>query len=253
MKVLLLSLITICLANSNLVTTGAYNGLTLWYRSIIPCLFPFMILTSLFANYLKGGGRFFAIGCGFLCGYPLGAKTASDLYKKGEIDAKELQLIANFCNLPSPMFLIGYAKLGKYVLIIYLTACIFLGIGYLRIERHSTHLTETKKISFEEISLNCCRVLLMIGIYVVLFSILYNLLKSMIPTTLLATLEITTGAKLVIKNPALTGFVCTFGGVCGMAQTLSVMKDCHFSLIKYAACKFLHAATIYLILKMLLP
>ena len=261
MKFLLFLAIGICLRYAPIVTKGATYGLTLWYQDVVPCLFPFMILTSLLSKHIIKGGRFLAIGCGFICGYPLGAKMAADLYKKKELSSSEMQLIAGFCNLSSPMFLVGYAKLGKATWIIYLTAIFFLllGYGYLYWRGEFVHTNSKEEVlptyRFEEISFDCCKILLTIGIYIIIFSIISALITEIFHSNLFLTalMEITTGTYAVMEtnNLALTAGTCVFGGLCGVAQTKSVMTGCPFSTTKYLLCKILHAVVVIKIIEVL--
>lgn len=46
--------------------------------------------------------------CGFLCGFPVGAKSCSDLTDKGKISSAEGEYLLSFCNNVSPAFLTGY-------------------------------------------------------------------------------------------------------------------------------------------------
>ncbi len=258
MKFFLFFAIGICLHYAPIVIKGAAYGLTLWYQDVVPCLFPFMILTSLLSKHILKGGRFLAIFCGFICGYPLGAKMAADLYKKNQLSASEMQLIAGFCNLSSPMFLVGYAKLGNMTYIIYLTAIFFLliGYGYLywrgELIHSYTKNEELPTYHFEEIALDCCRILLTIGIYIIIFSIISALITEIFHSNLFlsALMEITTGTYAVMQtnNLALTAGTCVFGGLCGVAQTKSVMNGCPFSILKYLFCKILHAIVVMFIL-----
>ena len=45
---------------------------------------------------------------GFLCGYPMGSKTAADLTRAGRISLEEGQYLLSFCNNTSPMFVLGF-------------------------------------------------------------------------------------------------------------------------------------------------
>lgn len=108
---------------------GAAKGLTLWFQSVIPVLFPFSVITSLMirTNALSSllrrtGSAFpglfhvsrygtFAIVTGFLCGYPMGAKVIADMRKKQWISQSEASYLLSFCNNLSPMFIIGYIVL----------------------------------------------------------------------------------------------------------------------------------------------
>ena len=116
------------------VFSGAESGLLLWFRTVFPTLFPFMLISNLL---LRGGGlsvisRIFgrpfsgifavsgngsmAVLAGFLCGYPMGAKVTADLLRGGRISKEEGAYLLSFCNNTSPVFLMNFVvwkTLGK--------------------------------------------------------------------------------------------------------------------------------------------
>ena len=104
----------------------ASNGLLIWYRNMIPTLFPFMVLSGFMIRTglsLKIGqllqpilGLFFhlpslmlyAIFMGFLCGFPMGAKIVADMLEKEQITPKEGAYLLTFCNNIGPLYMLGY-------------------------------------------------------------------------------------------------------------------------------------------------
>ena len=104
----------------------ASNGLLIWYRNMIPSLFPFMVLSGFMIHTgisLKIGqwlrpilGIFFhlpssmlyAIFMGFLCGFPMGAKIVADMLEKEQITQKEGEYLLAFCNNIGPLYMLGY-------------------------------------------------------------------------------------------------------------------------------------------------
>lgn len=100
-------------------------GMRLCVNTVIPSLFPFMVLSELLIS--SGAGELIgkypcrplsavfgispcgatALLTGFICGFPIGAKSAISLYEKGSISQSELEHICTFCNNPSSAFLIG--------------------------------------------------------------------------------------------------------------------------------------------------
>lgn len=133
-------LLIIIIKNPNEIILAASNSLTLWYKALLPTLFPFMcgvgILSELgipifigkFLNPIMyplfgvSGKCAFPWIMGLISGYPMGAKITNDLFHQGEINANDSQKILSFCNNPGPLFVIGTA------------ACVMLknkSIGYL--------------------------------------------------------------------------------------------------------------------------
>ncbi len=105
------------------VMHGAATGLMLWYRNVIPVLLPFMILSNIIVAKVKemslrshtnqsSNASRPALTTTFLlgvfCGYPLGAKTASDFVREGIYSPGLGNLIVPVCNNSSPMFIAGY-------------------------------------------------------------------------------------------------------------------------------------------------
>lgn len=110
---LIFFLLTLILENQ-VVVTGARAGLMLWFHDVLPLLLPFMLLSNLFVLKIrtKKTGAAYAIPVlfllGLLCGYPLGAKMASDFTKEGYIKPSTATILLPLCNNISPMFLSGY-------------------------------------------------------------------------------------------------------------------------------------------------
>ena len=107
------------------VFDGACDGLLLWFRTVLPTLLPFLILSNLLIRtggvhilagvlgpcirhlfHVSDHGSF-AVLTGFLCGYPMGAKTTSELVLSGDISEKEGAYLLSFCNNASPMFIMN--------------------------------------------------------------------------------------------------------------------------------------------------
>lgn len=116
-------------------------------------------------------------------------------------------------------------------------------------------MTDTKRTITEEIWIPSLEVILIIGIYMMIFSILLGMLTRL-PlfqkpafTFLLSNLEVTTGIRLLAANKvypskimyALTAAAASFGGLCTMAQVQTVTADAGLSLKSYVMIKLLTA------------
>ena len=115
--------LTVC--HSEIAIEGMTRGLKLCATSLIPSLFPFMVISSLIASsgaaevlgrlLARPVGALFGIsgsGCcavllGLICGFPVGTKTALTLYENGKISRRELEHLLMLSNLPSSAFLIN--------------------------------------------------------------------------------------------------------------------------------------------------
>lgn len=122
----LITLFVLMLTFPGVVFAGAREGLLLWFRTVLPTLFPFMVITGLLTGssaleaissllHPVTGALFqisptssLAVLTGFFCGYPMGARTSVSLVKSGYISEKEGEYLLSFCNNTSPMFVISY-------------------------------------------------------------------------------------------------------------------------------------------------
>lgn len=112
--------------------TGAKDGLTLCFNVIVPSLFPFFVLSSLvvdlgLAAYLGralenlmrplfrvSGSCAAAVALGFIGGYPIGARTALQLYQQGLCSKTEAERLLAFCNNSGPAFILGVVGAGVF-------------------------------------------------------------------------------------------------------------------------------------------
>ena len=104
---------------------AAKGAINVCADALVPSLFPFfvcssMLITSGAAEKLSkfltplmkplfglGGACSLPIIMGYISGYPVGAKTAADLYISGDCSKKEAEKVLSFCNNSGPMFVIG--------------------------------------------------------------------------------------------------------------------------------------------------
>ncbi|WP_243413573.1 nucleoside recognition domain-containing protein [Pseudoflavonifractor phocaeensis] len=111
---------------------AARSGLALCGNVIIPSLFPFFVLSALVVELGLAGAlgrlleplmeRLFrvsgscasAVALGFLGGYPVGARTAIELYRKGMCSKTEAQRLLAFCNNSGPAFILGVVGTGVF-------------------------------------------------------------------------------------------------------------------------------------------
>lgn len=106
-------------------------GLSLCAASVVPALFPFLVLSSFFASAGQGSGgsrglRFAGrmLGCGsrgaevfflsLLGGYPVGPRLIAQLCRAGQISREEAAHLLHFCNNAGPAFILGLVGLGRF-------------------------------------------------------------------------------------------------------------------------------------------
>lgn len=110
------------------------SSLHLSVTAVIPAVLPCTVLAGILTGMIDtsrrsavfgGVMRFFfdlpgealiPIALGFLCGFPVGAKSTAELYLRGILSKDEAERLICFCNLPSPAFVInavGAVMLGS--------------------------------------------------------------------------------------------------------------------------------------------
>lgn len=276
------------------VFTGASYGLVLWFRHVLPTLLPYMILinvlictpalhwicriTSTFLCPLLGTSYYgtFAVLTGFLCGYPMGAKTASDLLDTQKISRSEASYLLSFCNNTSPAFILSYVVAQNmkernlcipFFLILTFTPLMlsFIFRLFYRLPESFCSFPQVTPGSFsnpsESISdsfldrciLNAFESVTKVGGYMMMFSVLIQLLASVLPNTifsllLYSSLEISTGIRLLFSSALYTtekiilcAFLTSFGGWCCIAQTYSMISSSQLPILPYITAKLVTA------------
>lgn len=272
------SLLPFLILSTLFLSTGLSDSLA---RRLSPLISPLFRCTA---------SGCYAIVIGLLAGLPVGAKTISSLVEHGKISKKEGQYLLPLCNNPSPLFLLGYVSVSvlnapelRYPLLFIvifssmLSAVLLrprdVSASYTRQDRKSRQTASAyKKFSFSFLLLDSAieqafSVLTRVGGYIILFSVLAELLtKVPFPPLLRACigslLEITTGcaalAALPLKKsilfPLITAFI-TFGGLSTAAQTKSVLAESRLPLAHYlltkAAAALIAAALMSLYLRII--
>ena len=213
--------------NPALCTLGAAKGLSLWYKQVLPALFPAMAAASFLISRksiqaalkhlpFPASAAFLS---GFLCGSPMGALTCSGLYASKLLSQRSARWVVCFVQLPSPLFLSGFvastllALPAKMRFIFLLCAYLPFLASFLLCTllfllkpaaKYSISLEkDIQKVASPEPSLNdicdtCLLLLVRIGVLLMFFSILSEFLNSAAPqsavqTILIGMLEMTTG------------------------------------------------------------
>ncbi len=120
-SVVIIFLVASIVLYSDKMSAAASDGLNLWLKTIIPSLFPFMVISSWMSfnsSGKKSGAdkitlKLFGIpsflmpvfAISFLSGYPIGAKIISSLYHSNKISRETAEHMLSFCNNPGIIFL----------------------------------------------------------------------------------------------------------------------------------------------------
>lgn len=134
------------------------DGVQLCLTSVIPALFPFFAASSLLValGAAEAAGRVLArpfrqlfrcggAGCaalllGLVGGYPVGARTAAELVRRGELSPAEGARLLTFCNNAGPAFAIGVAgvsvfgsaQTGVWLYLLHCAAALLTGLLFCR-------------------------------------------------------------------------------------------------------------------------
>ena len=119
---------------SHMGRVGVYTekGLGVILHKVIPSVFPYLVLSGLLyrTGLAQRLGRLFgrpfrkifrlpmaafpAVLLGVLCGFPVGAKCAVEMYMQGFCTKKEAERIAAFTNFCGPPFILGAVGVGIF-------------------------------------------------------------------------------------------------------------------------------------------
>lgn len=272
------------------------NGLTLWFSKMIPTLFPFMVLSGIMIRMklvdpcvkflMPVLGRLFNIGSGcvygmvigFLCGFPMGAHTAAQLYENKMISKREASFLLAFCNNIGPVYFLSFAlpmalpvsgmdsSWGIYLFGMYglpffyglflryvffrdITPCPYVGKQE---DSPGLSLLGALDQSLEGALFNIAR----LGGYMVVFNLLFifpillaGILHLPGPAGHIfiggagCLLEITGGIGLLGKSaPYLVLCVLPFGGLSCIAQTAGMIRNTDLSIMEYVMHKMILTA-----------
>ena len=215
--VCLFTLFLLVFSNDNL--SAAKKGISLWSSSVLPSLLPFFIATELishtnivpiignFLNHIMRpifnvpGEGALALVLGFISGYPVGAKTVSNLKESGACSDIEAERLIAFTNNSGPLFIIGTvgigifldAKIGFMLLLAHILAALTVGFifrfwkqnqnSYIKTQKNFNDNVKNSNISFYNLGevlykciFNSIISVVMIGGFIVLFSVIVSML-----------------------------------------------------------------------------
>lgn len=273
---LLFLLFIICiLTHSQLSLAYALMGLQLWFEKMIPALLPFMILsgimirmnlTKLFSKilypvirpvYHVSENGCYAIIIGFLCGFPMGAKTVSDLLKRDMITLREAEFLLAFCNNIGPVYFCSFVLplLSRQLILPYvfgmygiplLYGLLLRYTKYKHMETVNQEVIRTASNVYSEKNLlyevddainSSIQSILSLGGYMILFNLMNlipHIILGKVPLFLSPFFEITGALKLSEgRFPLYFLLLLPFGGLSCMAQSYNCIQGTPLSIIKY--------------------
>lgn len=270
---LVFCIMTYCiLTHSELSLYYAFMGLELWFNKMIPTLLPFMILSGIMVRMelTEGFTTFvypiikpvfqvsknvcYAMIMGFLCGFPMGAKTIGELYTHKMISKREGEYLLAFCNNIGPVYFVGFVQplLQRQRLLPYLFGMYGIPLLYGLVLRYTSfrdlsateqpkqNMSATKHNLFIELDhsiTSAIQSILSLGGYMILFNILNlfpHILLKQPPIYLAPLLEISGGLRMLQNTlPIYVLLLVPFGGFSCIAQTYSCIKNTPLSITNY--------------------
>lgn len=162
------------------IRTAAAAALRLCGSSVIPAMFPFLVVSSLlvalgFGEWLSPrfaglmgplfclpGFSSAALVLGLVGGYPIGARTATSLYTQHMLTKEEAERLLTFCNNSNPVFLIsvlgsgvfGSSIIGVWLWLIHILSALLTGLLFRGSGRRSSRQPPANRIPCRAISLS---------------------------------------------------------------------------------------------------
>lgn len=244
----------------------------------------------------------FALIMGIISGYPTGAKIVSNLMENKLCTKEEAERMIAFTNNSGPLFILGTVgismfgdnTIGVLLLITHILACITVGMifKFWKINKNSNKknttniLSNNQDVTFSNLGeilsksiLSSIKTILIIGGFVVLFSVILSILQTSKIINILSIIllplfnifgidnpnfplgfisgifEVTNGLsqisaipyKNISTNIIITAFILGFGGLSVMLQVYSIISKSNISIKPYIIGKILHGiiASIY--------
>lgn len=276
------SLFPFFIATELLSHTNIIDYLGKWLNSIMRPIFN-----------VPGSGSF-AFIMGIISGYPIGAKIVTKLRFENKCTKPEAERLIAFTNNSGPLFIIGTvgillfgdATIGILLFITHLLACISVGFIFRfwkknKIINHTsedTYSITEKDTKFSNLGgilsdsiISSVNTIVMIGGFVVLFSVIISILNQSRFLMLLSNMinpalnilnitdkfttpfisgliELTNGVKLICAVPykaisvniIISAFLLGFGGLSVLLQVFSIVSKTDISIKSYIYGKLLH-------------
>lgn len=198
-----------------IVKEGALNGVILWYRKILPILFPMFVLSNILLQYnliyiilnkiskisKKVFGSSLAIIpfiIGIIAGYPSGASVINSMIKNKRLSLAEANYLLSFTNLCSFQFIsavIILSMLNNYSLLVYIIIPHYIGaiiLSFLlkkefceikyRIDDTQLKTKSFNKVFSNSISTSLSSILTICGV-IIIFSIISRYIMTILPMT----------------------------------------------------------------------
>ena len=257
------------------------DGVKLFVACVFPSLFPYLFITAILSNlrvtakfsfrlnnltskiFAVGGSVSYALFLSLIAGYPVGAKTVSDLKLNGVIDQNESVRASVLCSSSSPVFLIssvggimaGDTLFGLKLFLLHVLTVLLVGFIFSFYKRKTpltpknvqVPLSQSTNVLYDG-AYSAVISTLVVGALITLFFVLTKILSTTGVLTpffklfslpfgssggqglTLGIFECTQGLKVILSaertffTMPLCAFITGFGGLSVIAQSLAFLK-----------------------------
>lgn len=261
--------------------SGAQEGIDLCIRTLIPSLFPYLVLSSLLTGALMGHsvrllrplgrltgmpeGSESLLALGLLGGYPAGAMNVSLAWHRGQLSKSDADRLLTFCNNAGPAFLFGiiapmFSEIKTAWLLWGMHILSALIVGIVTADRPSAASpTLSREISLTQSLEQAVRNMAMICGWVVLFRIILCFLERWFLWILPVEIQVLFSGILELSNGCvqleaveieglrlvIATVLLSFGGICVTMQTASAASG--LSMKSYLPAKMLQCCISFLL------
>ena len=252
----------VLIIDSKTALSGAKDGIILCINTIIPSLFPFIVLTVMFNSMLLGKnicmlrliGKYCGVPkgaeslllLGIIGGYPVGAQSIYQAFQTGQIKRSDARHMLGFCNNAGPAFIFGMVSslfsspvVAWVIWGIHILSALLVGICLHDKATDNCMIKPCEPLSITESLERSIRVTATICGWVILFRIMIAvcsrwflwLLSIELQLVVCGLLELSNGCFVLqtVDSDALRFiFSCCFlaaGGLCVVMQTTSVAGE----------------------------
>lgn len=268
------------LLHSDKAADGVREGLTLLGSTVIPALFPFLVLSSYITETPASKSlcrllkrpieAIFKTDCvsalpiimGVVGGYPTGAKTVAALYKQQRLTRNEAERLLFWCVNAGPAFtvsalgagILGNIKAGVIICCSVISASFTIGFfcRFLQLPSQSVVIRSAPpQNSFPALAAvgGGMNAMLNISAWVLTFSCISKLLEifkldSAASVFLKCVLEVTTGCAACAKSLPLpaTAAAVGFGGISVICQVSPYLEDCGVQIKRFVTARIINSA-----------
>lgn len=251
----------VLILDSKTALHGTASGIELCVKTLIPSLFPFFILSTVLTEALAGqpltilkpvssvckvpAGTESILAVGFLGGYPVGAQSVANLYRKGYFTQSQAMRMLVVCNNAGPAFIFGF--LGSffvrnsvcwYLWLIQIVSALIVGSLLPADSIRESSVLPVRKVSITDVLSQSVKTMALVCGWVVFSRLIlefsgkwiWNHFPSVLQIVLSGICELSNGCIRLaeVENEGLrfiiSSALLSLGGVCVTLQTLSVSK-----------------------------